>query len=487
MSTELSSCMQDLLQSGFKIRGIVTDNHSANVAAFKILLNENPGDKKNYLKLPSANYRTFVFFDSVHLIKNIRNNLLSAKRFVFPGFDFNVCGMKISSSPGYISWHDIHNIHDKDQKLQANLRKAPKLSYHALHPGNNKQNVNLALGIFHETTIAACKSYYPAREDMANFLNLILTWWTISNSNKKYDANPLGNAITGNDDKLDFFDKFADWLEAWAHCPNYCLSKQTANALVLTLRSHAMLIRELIAEGYDHVMTRRLQSDPIENRFSQYRQMSGGRFLVSLREVQSSERILVCRSLLKIGVDFWTHDDINDDESENLNVFMTQLIKHETEILEVFLSDDSTEVAHCIAGYVAKKILYKSKCEECVSLMLNKDPDVDAANYLNLLSRGGLIHPSDGLSFFISTLFAQIDFINKLISSTSVKKYCQFALEKYAPQSVFSCNIHSDRNREIAIKIIINVFYNNMQKLAKGNVRKHAVNEFKKRQRTKEN
>lgn len=477
--------MEDLIQVGFNVRGLVTDNHSANVAAFKILLNENPGDKKNYFTFPKANYKTFVFFDSVHLIKNVRNNLLSAKKFVFPGFDFNVCGLKISSCPGYISWHDIHNIHDKDQKMQANLRKAPKLSYQALHPGNNKQNVNLALGIFHETTIAACKSYYPAREDMANFLNLILTWWTISNSNRKYDANPLGNAITGNDDKLDFLDKFSDWLEAWAKCPNYCLSKQTANALVLTLRSHAMLIRELLAEGYEFVFTRRLQSDPIENRFSQYRQMSGGRFLVSLREVQSSEKILVCRSLLKIGDDFWTHDDAdNDAEEENLNIFMSQLIEHETEIMEAVLSDDSKEVAHCISGYVAKKILERSTCEECVSIMINKQSDAIAENYLNLLSRGGMIHPSNSISYFVSTIFAQIDFINTFISSTCVKKYCQLALQKYAPQSVFSCDVH--QKKKIAIMITINIFYNNMQKLVKGNVRKHAVNEFKKRQRRKE-
>ena len=35
LSTELMSCMNDLIQIGFKIRGLVTDNHSTNVAAFK--------------------------------------------------------------------------------------------------------------------------------------------------------------------------------------------------------------------------------------------------------------------------------------------------------------------------------------------------------------------------------------------------------------------------------------------------------------------
>ena len=45
-----------------------------------------------------------------------------------------------------------------------------------------------------------------------------------------------------------------------------------------------MLINELLDDGYDFAISARLQSDPIELRFSKYRQMSGGRFLVSLKK-----------------------------------------------------------------------------------------------------------------------------------------------------------------------------------------------------------
>ncbi len=43
------------------------------------------------------------------------------------------------------------------------------------------------------------------------------------------------------------------------------------------------LVEELLEEGYEYVMMGRFQSDPLERRFSQYRQMSGGgedRFIV---------------------------------------------------------------------------------------------------------------------------------------------------------------------------------------------------------------
>ena len=56
------------------------------------------------------------------------------------------------------------------------------------------------------------------------------------------------------------------------------LTAQTSNAMIKTLRSQAAFIEELLLDGYLFVMTGRLQSDPIERRFSQYRQMSGALF-----------------------------------------------------------------------------------------------------------------------------------------------------------------------------------------------------------------
>ena len=68
------------------------------------------------------------------------------------------------------------------------------------------------------------------------------------------------------------------------------------------------MIEDLLSEGYEYVFTSRFQSVPLERRFSQYRQMSGGRFLVGLREVNSSEKILKIRSLLKENINFWEED-----------------------------------------------------------------------------------------------------------------------------------------------------------------------------------
>ena len=82
------------------------------------------------------------------------------------------------------------------------------------------------------------------------------------------------------------------------------------------------------------MITARLQSYPVERRFSQYRQMNGGRFLDNLRDVLKSRKILWCRSLIK-----------------------------ENEVT---------------TGYVAKKLIKRSHCESYKILL--KAGDVDIAN-----------------------------------------------------------------------------------------------------------
>ena len=66
------------------------------------------------------------------------NNLLNSKHFVFPPFDFREFEDNIHVAGREISWHLLHNVHEKDEKLPANLRKANKLTKKTLHPGNNK-------------------------------------------------------------------------------------------------------------------------------------------------------------------------------------------------------------------------------------------------------------------------------------------------------------------------------------------------------------
>ena len=130
------------------------------------------------------------------------------------------------------------------------------------------------------------------RNDLASFLNLFYKLFVICNSKQRYnEANRLGDAVVKGDNKPKFLLSLSDWVESWCDIP-FTFTKQTSHVLITTLRSRAMLMGELLEKGYDFILTSRFQSDPIELRFSKCRQMSGGRFLVSLGEVKSSEKIV---------------------------------------------------------------------------------------------------------------------------------------------------------------------------------------------------
>ena len=135
-----------------------------------------------------------MFHDGVHLIKNVKNNLLNYKRFIFPAFEHDGFEDPISFKGGQIFWKLFKDIFEKDSLLEANLRKAPKITYKVLHPGNCKQNVPVALAIFHESTLAALTSYFSEKNDEAKFLELFNTWWIISNSKVQFSNHILGHA-----------------------------------------------------------------------------------------------------------------------------------------------------------------------------------------------------------------------------------------------------------------------------------------------------
>ena len=121
LSQEILKCIFQLIKSGFFIRAVVAVNHSTNVNAFNILLDKFEGDKTHYTTLPNPPPpKIFLFFDSVHLLKNIHNSLLNKKKFVFPVFTSEISNISVSSKEGYIVGSDKE--YNKDNALNAKFQ-----------------------------------------------------------------------------------------------------------------------------------------------------------------------------------------------------------------------------------------------------------------------------------------------------------------------------------------------------------------------------
>ena len=151
------------------------------------------------------------------------------------------------------------------------------------------------------------------------------------------------------------------WLSNWKSqaIPNwqkFTLSAQTNSAMIQTLRCQAALIQDLLTEGYKFVLTARFQSDPLERRYGQYRQMSGGRFLVSAKDVNRSENIL------KI----WNSLKENFNRSEDINSFLQQVKMKINDENSIKLNEISRDHSNHIAGYIAHKAAksYNDCCGE---------------------------------------------------------------------------------------------------------------------------
>ena len=87
LKDELLSCLELLITGSFNVRAVTCDNHAANVSTFtKSIFPFREDNESLFINIQSQ--KVYLFYDTVHLIKNIRNNLPSKKRLVFPHFSF---------------------------------------------------------------------------------------------------------------------------------------------------------------------------------------------------------------------------------------------------------------------------------------------------------------------------------------------------------------------------------------------------------------
>ena len=126
---------------------------------------------------------------------------------------------------------------------------------------------------------------------------------------------------TGSNEPKLFLHSFSHWLSKWEteNSSSGRLTKETFGALKHT--THALLeiadycIDEL---GAEYVLLGKFQTDSLEARFGQYRQIAGGKYDVSLRQVYECEKKLRLLSVLKLNdVDiFLSNFEFNWDQNE---------------------------------------------------------------------------------------------------------------------------------------------------------------------------
>lgn len=395
-----------LSEVGFEVVAIISDNNKVNVKLFKHL---GKGVVTNFITNPfDESKKIFLLYDTVHILKNIRNNWLNekSKTFIYPSFTdhYNI----LSSN-----FRDIVNIYEYEKKVL--VKQAPNLTFKVCYPNNlERQNVKLALSVFHEKTIAAIKT-----DDTKHFLNTIHRWWMIVNVKhpekgkrlRDTDADPIQ---TMSQTSIQFLKAFIDWLKDWEDIiildtPKRTgkLSFETYSALLHTTETLVQLTEYLLnCLNFKYVMLGSFQTDALERRFSQYRKMSGCNYNVSVQQLYESERKLKVLSLLKLsGNDLHIKDiikEINTTEtdqeiidSDGISLGNFEEILEESCSMQINSNEEETIVF--IAGYVGRKVADKCKCSDCSKMLItqHKINFEMPKDYFSHLNRGGLKFPTD--------------------------------------------------------------------------------------------
>ena len=205
-------------------------------------------------------------------------------------------------------------------------------------------------------------------------------------------------------------------------------------------------------EGFEYVLTSRLQTDLLECRFAKSRQMSGGRFLVGLREFTTSERILAIKSFLKESYSIWEEDMycsiFHECKFENFLLELDGIIE---ELDASKLDHESSEEIAVIRDYIAKKLIKRSLCEGCKNLLVlskKQSPFEGISIPVKAVSRRALL-PSLEL-----VCYAAKDLLRKKLCKLAIYFLRANFLNKYPQSTYFSTQPCLFRNSVYCNRII---------------------------------
>ena len=144
---------------------------------------------------------------------------------------------------------------------------------------------------------------------------------------------------------------------------------------------------------------------------------------------------------------------------------------------EYSLNESSREVSNMISGYVARKM--EPLVGNCCSGKLVGECEHNG--YIKLLTRGGLLIPSQELSDAVAKSFALLDEFSKDIRKCTLKsrEAAEHVLRKCLPITDICCKQHAPMVYQKLNRTVTNIFLNNRSKRKSDELLKDKVMAFK--------
>ena len=221
---------------------------------------------------------------------------------------------------------------------------------------------------------------------------------------------------------------FVQYLKMWEDSGERGLTKETFLATKQTCAALADMAEYLIErEDFIYVLLGQAESDPIEKRFGWYRQLSGGNFFISVRQILEAEKKIRIHSLVKFSKFDLKQIQVllDEDDNQGAEVILTDWVP-----TEMFMDDNMTDESpaiYYVAGYIAFSLSRKTDCSSCKKALAEKDeqpeiqfgePECDEEkkqlqSFIEIMTRGGLSTPSGMLYLTCLQAHSLYSFINQ--------------------------------------------------------------------------
>ena len=225
---------------------------------------------KKFLTVPGKPWLTqdgmFLFFDYVHLLKNIRNNWITEKCSELKFYDN---GIEMVAK-----WEILKSLYKREKD---EIIKLSKLTEVSVYPKPiERQKVSHCLKFFCDETIAALKTttYLPIDEtnETVIFLEKILKFWKIVSTKEIYGdlrkKDPLRKTVSDvQDENLQYLRDFAKLSKSMRGKQGKrikSLTKDTSEAIEHTCYGLVEMCEHLLESGFDFVMLGEFTSDFLE-------------------------------------------------------------------------------------------------------------------------------------------------------------------------------------------------------------------------------
>ena len=364
-------------RSGGYVLGSITDNHKVNQQYCKLF--DRPDNHSATSKHPLDEGRVwYLLFDTVHLLKCIRNNWITEK-----------CQMISFDKQSKASFAEVKELYEAEKD---SILKTTPLTLSAVNPSKLQlQNVQHVLRVFNDKVVAALK--LRGCHETAAFIQTVLNWWNAVNVSGKGQDQRLSDphrAVQepGSTNLTTFLRLFQEADSGHGATRIQCLTHDTKKALVQTMQGLVDVCKYLLTSAdFQYVLLREIQSDRLEGEFSVYRQSTGANSFMTSGDVFSACK----KRLAKHAASYLKSIEVLSEPKEHTclgDIVLEDAVSIENCTAEVCLTANEESSAAYVAGWL------ESKCVDDVDFT-DEEPLVtsEVKDFIETVSRGSLKVP----------------------------------------------------------------------------------------------